>query len=143
MEDVNSLALYSEHLLHRAWLASANGYPGSAVMFLDEAIGTLALGAQANPEHRKIENLLTLAAYRYWDLHQELPKADVLSLLPDYRAYNDRIQACLDASMAVRKAVMLGEPAAAADLVNHLLDRGYREAGFMQVCNEFYSCTGR
>jgi hypothetical protein len=98
--------------------------------------------AVSAPNSRPIGNTLTLAAYRYWEITGELPAAETLSLLPDYRAFKDRTRACMDASMAIRKEVMLGDPARADDLVAYLLDKGYRESGFMRICRLYYSCSG-
>ena len=94
------------------------------------------------PHNREIGNTLTLAAYRYWQIRSELPPDNILSLLPDYRANSGRTRSCVDASMAVRKQVMLGNPAKADDLVAYLLDSGFRETGFIQICRLYYDCSG-
>jgi hypothetical protein len=101
-------------------------------------MATILAEAVKMPHNRLIGNALTLATYRYWEITGELPAAETLSLLPDYRVLEDRTRACADASMAVRKEVMLGDPARANDLVAYLLDKGYRESGFRRICRQYY-----
>jgi hypothetical protein len=112
------------------------------VSLLEQGMATIFAEAIKMPNNRFIGNALTLASYRYWEITGKLPAAETLSLLPDYRAYGDRTRDCMDASMAVRKEVMLGNAARANDLVAYLLDKGYRESGFMRVCKLYYNCSG-
>ena len=48
----------------------------------------------------------------------------------------------MDASLAVRKEVMLGSPENASDLVTYLLDNGFRETDFMRICKLYYGYSG-
>ena len=105
-------------------------------------MATILAEAVKMPRNRLIGNALTHAAYRYWEITGELPAAETLSLLPDYRAFEDRTRACTDANMAIRKEVMLGNTARADDLVAYLLDKGYRESGFIRICKLYYDCSG-
>lgn len=109
--------------------------------FLDQSIAIILAEAEKSPDSRRIGNALTLAAYRYWSITGEQVSAETLALLPDYRASSGRTRACTDASMAVRKAVMLGDPVQANDLVAYLLEKGFRESDFMRVCRLYYDCS--
>ena len=139
-DNIDTLLTYSTYLLDRAWLAHERGDTELAVSLLDQGMAAILAEAAKMPHNRLIGNTLTLASYRYWEITGELPAAEILSLLPDYRAYDDRTRDCTDASMAVRKEVMLGDAARAGDLVAYLLDKGYRESGFMRVCELYYDC---
>ncbi len=140
LDDVKTLRLFALYLIDRAWLANERGNPGTAVGLLDRALGLLAAETMRLTDNRRVGNALTLAAFRYWEIRRELPPTEIMNLLPDYRAYNGRVRACIDASRAIYKTIMLGRPEEAEDLVAYLLEKGYREAGFMQVCRKYYSC---
>ena len=142
MDNVYTLITYTGYLLDHAWLANEKGDTGLAADLLEQGLALLETEAIKLPHNRQIGNTLTLAAYRYWQIRDELPPDNILSLLPDYRANSGRIRSCLDASLAVRKEVMLGNPAKADDLVAYLLDSGFRETSFIQICRLYYDCSG-
>jgi tetratricopeptide (TPR) repeat protein len=143
LDDVRTLRRYSTYLLNQAWLANELGQVVLARDLLEKGFGLIAAESMRLPGNRTIGNDLTLAAFHYWDITGELPGEEILGLLPDYSAYPGRTQACLDASLAVRKAVMLGDPSAADDLVAYLRGNGYREPGFMRICRKYYNCSGQ
>jgi len=140
LDKIQILKIYTTYLLDRAWLANTRGDKSLAMDLLEQAMAPLAAEAARLPHSRNIGNALTLAAYRYFEVVGEPPPEGILSLLPDYRANNDRTRACVDASVAVRKEVMLGNPAQADDLVAYLLESGFRESGFMRICRKYYNC---
>ena len=142
LDNVSTLIIYTSYLLDRAWLANEKGDTGLAADLLEQGMTLLETEATRLPHNRQIGNTLTLAAYRYWQIRGELPPDNILSLLPDYRANVGRTRSCEDASLAVRKEVMLGNPAKAYDLAAYLMDSGFRESGFMQICKLYYSCSG-
>lgn len=84
-----------------------------------------------------------LAVFLHWELNKDFPPETVMALLPDYRSNRGRTRACTDASMAVYKAVMLGQQTQARELTEYLIERGYREAGFMRVCRRYNLCSGQ
>ncbi len=143
LDDVGTMKAYSTFLVDHAWLANERGDSALAERLLEEGIAQLASVLRKLPDNRDLGNILTLAAYRYWNIKKELPPQEILSLLPDYGGDHGRTRACIDASRAVRKAVMLGNPARAGELVAYLVDNGYREVGFMRVCREYYYCQGQ
>jgi hypothetical protein len=143
LDNMHTLITYSNYLLDRAWLANQRGDTQLAAGLLEQGLTPLSAEAARLPHNRGIGNALTQAAYRYWEIRGEPPADDILSLLPDYREYPGRTRACQDASLAVRKEVMLGHPARADDLVVYLLENGFRESGFMQICRLYYSCSGQ
>ena len=142
LDSIPTLVTYTTYLLDRAWLANKKGDTELAADLLDQGMDLLALEASRSVNNRAISNTLTLAAYRYWQIRGELPPDNILSLLPDYRANSGRTRSCQDASLAVRKEVMLGNPANADDLVAYLLDSGFRETGFIQICRLYYDYSG-
>jgi hypothetical protein len=142
LDNITTSLDYSTYLLDRAWLANERGDTELALSLLEQGMAMISAEAVKMPNNRRIGNTLTLAAYRYWEITGELPTVETLSLLPDYKAFEDRTRACTDASMAVRKEVMLGNAAQANDLVAYLLDKGYGESGFMRICRLYYGCSG-
>ena len=142
LDNVYTLNTYTTYLLDRAWLAKERGDTQQAAGLVEHATALLASEAGGLLSNKKVGNTLTLAAYRYWQIRGKLPPDHILSLLPDYKTNSGRTRSCLDASLAVRKEVMLGSPANADDLVAYLLDSGYRETGFMRICELYYECSG-
>ncbi len=141
LDNINSLTAYSAYLLDRAWLAHERGDAELAADLLGQGLAPLAAEATRLPHNRVIGNELTLAAFRYWEIRYEPPADDIVSLLPNYREHPGRTRACRDASIAVRKEVMLGDPSRADDLVTYLLENGFRESGFMRICRLYYNCS--
>ena len=84
-----------------------------------------------------------LAVFRYWEMNNELPSANILAQLPEYAAGSGRTRACKDASMAVINSVMLGKTAQAQAFADYLLGKNYREAGFMGTCKKYSLCNGQ
>jgi len=142
LDNISTLSTYVRYLLDRAWLAQERGETELAASLLDQGMAMISAEAVKMPNNRLIGNTLTLGIFRHWEITGELPSAETLSLLPDYRAFEGRTRACMDASMAVRKEVMLGTPEKAEDLVAYLLDKGYGETGFMSICRLYYDCSG-
>lgn len=142
LDNLSTLVTYTTYLLDRAWLANERGDSEQAADLIEQGMILLQTEASRLLNNRDIGNALTLAAYRYWQIKGELPPDNILSLLPDYRANSGRTRSCLDASLAVRKEVMLGNPEKADDLVAYLLASGFRETGFVQICRLYYGCSG-
>lgn len=142
LDNLSTLVTYTTYLLDRAWLANERGDSEQAADLIEQGMILLQTEASRLLNNRDIGNALTLAAYRYWQIKGELPPDNILSLLPDYRANSGRTRSCLDASLAVRKEVMLGNPEKADDLVAYLLASGFRESGFVQICRLYYGCSG-
>jgi 2-methylaconitate cis-trans-isomerase PrpF len=134
---------HASFLVGRAWLAQAIGAAEMAKRNLTEAETQLSELLRKLPGNRAAENMLTLAAFQRWELNQQTPPKAAQSLIPDYQASSGRTRACFDASIAVRQAIMLGDTARAGELTGYLLDKGYREASFMQVCKTYSLCSGQ
>lgn len=140
LDNMSTLGAYVTYLLDRAWLANDMGDETLASDLIQKGLTLIAEEAARLPNSRSIGNDLTMAAYRYWQIKGEPPAAEILSLLPDYQDDVDRTRACQDADMAIRKEVLLGQPDNAEDLVAYLLDKGYRDMGFMRLCRLYYRC---
>ncbi|HEY5775508.1 MAG TPA: TIR domain-containing protein [Xanthomonadales bacterium] len=142
-DDSNSVEPYVSFLADRAWIAQAMGDSGSAEELLTDAMTLSIDSLQKSPGNRSMGNLLMLAAFRYWDVKQTLPEESILMNLPYYYSNNGQIRACFDASLAARKAIMLGDRARADELTGYLMDRGFAEATFMRACKAHSFCGGR
>lgn len=139
--DIRVGQAYAEYLLNLAWLARAMRNAEIAEQISRDSMGFLEGLAHKLPDNRVVGNLLTLAAFQYWELLQELPSSNIRDLLPEYNSTSGRVRACTDASMAVRKAIMLGDMGQAGKLTDYLLDHGYRESSFIQVCGSYSLCS--
>ncbi|MGA9575594.1 MAG: toll/interleukin-1 receptor domain-containing protein [Lysobacterales bacterium] len=134
---------YTSFLIDRAWVAKAMNDPGLAVKLLEEGMSRSISALQKLPGDRNAGNLLMLAAFRYWDLKQTLPDESILMNLPYYYSSSGQIRACFDASLAVRKAIMLGDRDRAEELTLYLMGNGYAETTFMRACRAHAFCNGR
>jgi len=142
-DDLSVDEEYMSFLVDRAWIAMSVGDVGSAQKMLDDGI-TLAIDTlQKFPGNRNVGNILMLAAYRYWEINQELPNESILMKLPYYYSNTGQIQACFDASMAARKAIMLGDRERARELTGYLMGNGYAETTFMRACKAHAFCNGQ
>lgn len=131
-----------DYILDRAWLAESQGNDELAAEFIDESFTKLIQILSKLPGHRDAENQLVEAAFYYWQIKGELPPETVLVRLPEYEFERGRARACTDASMAVRKSLMLGDRESAARFSAYLLEKSYHEERFMQICESYALCTG-
>lgn len=141
-QDEN-IKVYVAFLLGKAKLAQAEGDVHMAGDLLGRAAEITTGLLEKLPGDRIAGNLLMRAVYQSWDAEQKLPSEKVLAMLPAYEMNSGRTRACLDASLAARKAVMLGDIRRAAELTTYLLDRDYTEMSFMQFCRKHGLCKGR
>jgi len=138
--DVSSS--YVDFLLESARQAELSGNTALAEHSLAEIFTELLQTLARMPGYRRAENQLVLAAYRFWNINGQLPPETVLARLPDYELGRGRARDCNDASMAVRKSLMLGDRKAAAQFTDYLLDKSYHEDRFMSLCKSYSICTG-
>ena len=115
----------------------------TAVRLLEQGMSRSLDRLRALPGNRMAGNQLMLAAFRYWDVTGALPGESILMNLPYYYSNSGQIQACLDASMAARKAIMLGDRERAEELKAYLTGNGYAETTFMRACKTHALCNGR
>lgn len=141
-QDEN-IKLYADFLLGKARLAHTDGDVQMAGDLLESATDILIGLLAKMPGDRVAGNLLMQAAYQAWETEQGLPSEQVLAMLPDYEMDRGRTRACLDASLAAKKAVILGDTPRATELTNYLLNRDYTEMGFMQFCRKHGLCKRR
>jgi len=132
---------YASFLIGRAQLAQLRGETDRAIQLHSEAMKILT-GVQKLSRSRDMENLLTMTVFRNWELVSEMPSEATLSLVPDYENSPGRTRACVDASLAVRRAIMENDDDQARKLTGYLLGNGYRNAGFMRVCKKYSLCPG-
>jgi len=142
-EDFNAVESYQAFLLNWARIAQMEGKLETAGPVLEDSMTRIAETLQISPGNRIAGNRLMLAVFLYWELNNELPPETIMALLPDYRSNRGRTRACTDASMAVYKAVMLGQQTQAREFTEYLIGMGYREAGFMRVCKQYNLCSGQ
>ena len=141
-EDMRTALIYISFLITRVWLANINGENDLADHLLGDIQTHLASAKSNKSFKRESGNLLVEASFQHWEINNELPPANILSQLPDYVAGSGRTRACVDASRAVIKALMLGQQAQAREFSEYLLRKGYREAEFMRVCRQYSLCSG-
>lgn len=141
-DDLDAIEAFSAYLIDQAWLAKMNGDSGLAEKFLEQSMESSIKTLKRLPGNRNAGNLLMLAAFRFWEMKQEMPSDSIIKMLPYYYSNSGSIRACHDASMAARKAIMLGATARAVEMTDYLMDRGYREAFFMRTCQANSLCTG-
>jgi len=139
--DVYTMQAYATFLLDRAWLERVRGNPEFAQQLNGESMTLLVSQMHKLGDNRAEGNLLMQSAFQYWETEHELPPPGIQDLLPEYSDGSGRIRACTDASMAVRKAIMLGDKEAAVELTNYLLKAGYQEFDFIRVCRANLLCV--
>jgi tetratricopeptide (TPR) repeat protein len=142
-DDLGSIKSYTNYLIDRASLAQTTGDLEMAERLFNESIALSIETLEKFPGNRDAGNQLTLAVFLLWEMKQELPPEAILKNLPYYYSTSGSLRECFDASMAVRKAIMLGATARAVELTGYLVDRGYREVRFMRVCKKYSLCPGQ
>jgi hypothetical protein len=141
--DLTTNEEYTAFLIDRAWIANAAGDSSLAEKMLADGMSRAIDSLQKLPGNRNLGNLLMLAAFSYWDMKQELPGDSILMNLPYYYSNSGQIRACFDASMAARKAIMLGDRERAEEFTGYLLGNGYAETTFVRACKAHAFCSGR
>ena len=113
----------------------------TAEQHLLQAVDMLAGIAKAHPESKIALSELFLSYFYYWDHNQaRLPDSSAESLLKHiHRALNQR--GCGDLGLAARLAVMEGRLDDARHFTSSLIEKGYKEPGFMEFCAEHGLCT--
>ena len=142
-DDLRTLQAYSIYLLNRAWIAREMGEREVAEEKIVVSLDLISTLISKLPDSRDLGNLLTQATFQYWEIENDFPPSDIMRQLPDYNSGSGRIRACTGASVAVRKAIMLGDMAHAGELTNYLLDHGYGETDFLRVCKAYSLCVGQ
>ena len=139
-EDFVTHRIYVAFLIDHAWLAQDRSDSDTALRLLEEALEYLTKMQPEWRANRPVENMLTLAAFRYWRLAHEFPQENIQALLPDFTEGGGRIRACHDASLAARKAIMFGRREEALEHTDYLMEKGYQEPDFIWFCKEYGLC---
>ncbi len=139
-DDLGAIEDYTAYLIDNAWLVRQTGDSVLAGQLLEKSKANSIETLKRLPGNRNAGNLLMLATYRLWDIRQEMPSDSILTMLPYYYSNSGSIRACHDASMAARKAIMLGATTRAAELTAYLVGNGYREAFFVRACKKHSLC---
>jgi hypothetical protein len=142
-EDMRTSLLYVEFLIEQARLIENRGDTQLANQLLNDIQLHLAASQSNMSFKRKAGNMLVEAVFLQWEMNGELPSANILSHLPEYVPGSGRTRACNDASKAAIKTLMLGQLVHAREFTDYLLERGYREVGFMRVCKQYFLCSGQ
>jgi len=142
-DDLEAIGLYTAYVIDWALLTRTKGDLEMAERLLKDSMARSLEVLEKLPGNRYTGNLLMLAAFRLWEMKQELPPESILTKLPYYYSTSGSIRACFDASMAVRKAIMFGATARAVELTDYLMNRGYREGTFMRACKMYSLCPGQ
>ena len=139
-EDHQVMQGFVKFRLTRDWFVMKTGGPEAAGDFTKDTMSAVVKLLRQYPNSRENGNRLTLAVFQFWQANHELPSGDILSMLPQYDSDSGRTRKCHDASMAVRKAIVFGDNEKAGNLSTYLLNAGYREPAFMQVCQSSFMC---
>lgn len=131
---------YVGYQLTRDWFAMQMDGPEAVRDAARETMANAANLFRQHPKGRENGNLFTQAAFQFWQANHELPPPDILSMLPQYNITSGRVRACSDASMAVRRAIMFGDTKKERALTSYLLNAGYYEDSFIQICKENSLC---
>jgi hypothetical protein len=129
-------------LLYKAELAQSMGDTETAIQLLGDAQNRIIRLLEKLPSNRVAGNLLMQTVFQTWELTQKMPEEAIMTKLPAYSKNEGNIRACTDASLAAKKAVMLGDMARAGELTTYLLDRGYTQVSFVHFCKAYSLCTG-
>ena len=142
-EDMRTSLIYVDYLIEQARFAESRGDTRMATKLLSDIQLHLAASQSNEAFTRRAGNMLVQAAFEQWEMNGELPSENILSQLPEYDIGSGRTRACLDASTAVLKSLMLEQDAQASEFTEYLMHNGYREAGFMKVCRAHSLCEGK
>lgn len=139
-DDVRAMIAYTSYRLNQSRLANIRGDQVLAKGMIADSVALLEALVIKLPDNRLLGNLLTQAAFQYWETRNELPPLETRNLLPDYATNIGRTRACLDADMAVREAIMQDNMARAEEMTTYLLGHGYLEPDFVQICKSYSLC---
>lgn len=139
----DNIRLYVSFLLDWAWLAQTRDAREKSAQLIEDALGRITKLLDKLPGDRFAGDLVMQAVFQTWELQRQPPPESIVSLLPDYESDDGRTRACLDSSMAVKKAIVFGDTARARELTAYLLSKRYTEVSFMRLCKEYSLCEGR
>jgi hypothetical protein len=142
-DDFDAQLVYASFLVDWSLVAQAADKIELAGQLLEDGLTRAYQIVQKLPGNRDAGNLLMRAAFQYWERTQTYVADSILLKLPYYWGETGQSWSCVDASMAARKAIMLGDKTRANELVSYLMSRGYRETSFMQVCRKHAVCVGQ
>jgi len=141
-EDMRTSLLYVEHLIEKARFAQLDGDIPAATRLLNDIQLHLVASKSNMAFKRRVENMLVQTVYQQWELTGEFASENVMSQLPEYIPGSGRTRACVDASAAVLKSVMAEQYSQANEFTEYLMQHGYRETGFLKVCQAHSLCAG-
>jgi tetratricopeptide (TPR) repeat protein len=140
-DDSDAQLRYASFLVDWSLIVQTSDHPELAGQLLEDGLARAYEIIQKMPGNRGAGNLLMRAAFQYWEMKQEFVPQSILLKLPYYWGETGQSWSCADAAMAARKAIMLGDKTRANELISYLMDRGYREASFMQTCRKHTLCV--
>ena len=138
---IDHIVTYGRFLSDFAHHEFHQGEATTAEQHLLRAVDLLAGIANAHPESKNAVSELFLSYFYYWDHNQApLSASSAESWLKHiHRALNQR--GCDDLGLATRLAVMEGRLDDARFFASNLIEKGYKEPGFMEFCAEHGLCT--
>lgn len=141
-QDENTRS-YVAFLLAWTSVAQTRDVTETAARLLGDAQREITKLLDKLPANRPAGNLLMQTVFQTWELKQAFPSASVMARLPDYSSNEGHTRACQDASLAAKKAVMLGDFARASELTVYLIGNGYTEVSFVRFCKAYSLCQGQ
>ncbi len=126
---------------HQSTLAVALENTAEAGRLNLEAIRILIDVVSRSPDFARGRYEFASALIQYWQLNETLPQSEWLNQVEDYSLSDQPLRSCDLADLAVRQAVMRGDLASAKSYTDYLLNKQYREPGFMGFCEAYGLCS--
>ncbi len=126
--------------LDRALVMLAQGQSGPGRDLLAQVLLELEAMVAAKPEARNGLEALAMAEFENWHHSGIDASVAIHPALDGYLNPAVPIENCSDADIAARLAIVNGAPDLARSYTGYVLERGYREAGFLAFCKEFNLC---
>ncbi len=131
---------FASTLMTQSELATEQGYDEDARDFNLRAVRVLSVSVSESSDYARGRRLLASALFQYWQLNNELPRADWLGQVEDYSKSEPPVRSCTLAGLAARQAVMQGDMPTAAYYTDYLLDKGFYEPAFVRFCRAYSLC---
>ena len=106
-----------------------------------EIIRILSEVVSKSPDSISGQYRLAHALIQYWQLNEKLPPPEWQRQVEDYSLSVRPVRSCDLAALAARQAVMRGDLVSAKSHNDYLLDKNYREPGYVRFCQAYGLCN--
>ncbi|HKX54816.1 MAG TPA: hypothetical protein VJN01_01890, partial [Xanthomonadales bacterium] len=126
--------------LDRALVMLASGATSQGRELLQQVLSQLEAMVAAKPEARDGLEALAMAEFETWRHSGIKASVAIHPALDFYLSHSELTENCSDADIAARLAVVNGDLELARRYTDHVLNKGYFQAGFVAFCKEFDLC---